>query len=201
MFFQLPRFFYRFFPTILWKVKDEGKKIYLTFDDGPIPEITTRVLDILDDFQWKATFFCVGDNVRKYPEIYKDIIRRGHKTGNHTYNHLKGRRYSNIDYINNVSKAENHISSDVFRPPYGSIKKSQLEQLRKKYRIVMWDVITYDYHPMQNPDGIMKILRRRLSNGSIVVFHDSLKSRNNLLETLPKALEFWQTSGYSSGLI
>lgn len=201
MFFQVPRFFYRFFPSMIWKADDVEKKIYLTFDDGPIPDITLQVLDILDKYQWKATFFCVGDNVRKYPDIYAEIVRRGHRTGNHTFNHLKGSRYSVGEYTDNVYKAEAFISSTVFRPPYGSIRKSQLNVLKQKYRIVMWDVITYDYHARQNPEGILKILRNRLSNGSVVVFHDSVKSRNNVLESLPKALEFWHSAGYSFGLI
>jgi len=201
MFFQVPRFIYRFFPSLIWKASENEKKIYLTFDDGPIPDITLQVLDILDCYQWKATFFCVGDNVRKYPEIYEEIIRRGHETGNHTFNHLKGRRYSADEYVANVSKAGDYINSTLFRPPYGSFRMSQLNALKQKYRIVMWDVITYDYHSRQNPDGILKILRNRLSNGSVVVFHDSVKSRKNVLESLPKALEYWQSAGYSFGLI
>jgi peptidoglycan/xylan/chitin deacetylase (PgdA/CDA1 family) len=192
-----------FFGKLLWKVEDAGKKIYLTFDDGPIPEVTPRVLDILDDFGWKATFFCVGENVKKYPELYDEILKRGHRTGNHSFNHLKGWNYNAEEYVQNVQKASEYIQSDLFRPPYGRITKKQAFIIRNvyKFKVVMWDVITYDYSKKQSTVQILKILRKNLRKGSIVVFHDSIKSEENVLNSLPKALEFWKSAGYSYGIL
>lgn len=201
MFAQFPRILRPFFGKLLWKVEDTEKRIYLTFDDGPIPEVTPRVLDILDSFGWKATFFCVGENVKKYPEIYDEILKRGHRTGNHSFNHLKGWSYETVEYIENVQLADKYIQSNLYRPPYGRITKEQAAVIRKNYKIVMWDVITYDYSKKQDTEKILRILRKNLRKGSIVVFHDSLKSKENVFDSLPKALEFWESAGYSYGTL
>lgn len=190
-----------FFPSLIWRVKTRSKLIYLTFDDGPVPEVTPQVLDILDAFGWKATFFCVGENVVKYPDLYQEILARGHRTGNHSYNHIRGFRYATEEYVQNVKKASEMIQSKLFRPPHGRIKPAQLKALRKEYDIVMWDVITYDYDRGRSPERILKTIRRNLRKGSVVVFHDSLKAKENVLEVLPKALAFWQSKGYSCALL
>lgn len=190
-----------FFPSLIWRVKTRSKLIYLTFDDGPVPEVTPQVLDILDAFGWKATFFCVGENVVKYPDLYQEILARGHRTGNHSYNHIRGFRYATEEYVQNVKKASEMIQSKLFRPPHGRIKPAQLKALRKEYDIVMWDVITYDYDRGRSPERILKTIRRNLRKGSVVVFHDSLKAKENVLEVLPKALAFWQSKGYGCALL
>lgn len=198
---QFPRFLRPLFGKLTWRVKTDSKLIYLTFDDGPVPEVTPQVLDILDEYGWKATFFCVGDNVRKYPEVYQEVLRRGHRVGNHSFNHIRGYRYSVEDYVANVQKASAYIESRLFRPPHGRITFSQIKALKEDYDIVMWDVITYDYDKKKKPEQIMRTVRNYLRKGSIVVFHDSIKAKENVLTVLPQALAYWKEKGYSYGLL
>lgn len=198
---QFPRFLRPLFGKLTWRVKTDSKLIYLTFDDGPVPEVTPLVLDILDEYGWKATFFCVGDNVRKYPEVYQEVLRRGHRVGNHSFNHIRGYRYSVEDYVANVQKASAYIESRLFRPPHGRITFSQIKALKEDYDIVMWDVITYDYDKKKKPEQIMRTVRNYLRKGSIVVFHDSIKAKDNVLTVLPQALAYWKERGYSYGLL
>ena len=198
---QFPRFLRPLFGKLTWRVKTDSKLIYLTFDDGPMPEVTPQVLDILDEYGWKATFFCVGDNVRKYPEVYQEVLRRGHRVGNHSFNHIRGYRYSVEDYVANVQKASAYIESRLFRPPHGRITFSQIKALKEDYDIVMWDVITYDYDKKKKPEQIMRTVRNYLRKGSIVVFHDSIKAKDNVLTVLPQALAYWKEKGYSYGLL
>lgn len=199
---QFPRIFRPFFgKNVLWQKKTSSKVIYLTFDDGPVPEVTPQVLDILDNYGWKATFFCVGENVKKHPEIYNEIRRRGHKTANHTYNHIKGFSYNTADYFSNVEKASELISSNLFRPPHGQITYKQISALKGDYQIIMWDVITQDYNKKLTPEQVFSNIKNNLRNGSIVVFHDSVKAKKNVLEILPKAIEFWKSKGYNFELL
>ncbi len=198
---QFPRFLRPLFGKLIWRVKTESKLIYLTFDDGPVPEVTPQVLDILDEYGWKATFFCVGDNVRKYPEVYQEVLRRGHRVGNHSFNHIRGYRYSVEDYVANVQKASVYIESRLFRPPHGRITFSQIKALKEDYDIVMWDVITYDYDKKKKAEQILRTVRNYLRKGSIVVFHDSIKAKENVLTVLPQALAYWKEKGYSYGLL
>lgn len=188
------------YPSLIWRVKTKDKKIYLTFDDGPIPEVTPAVLKILEETGWKATFFCVGENVEKYPELYQQIIDEGHDVGNHSFNHLKGFKSTNKAYVQNVQKTAQKVKSNLFRPPYGRMKNSQIKSLKDDYTIVMWDLLTRDYNPRRSPEKIMKRIKRRIRTGSIVVFHDSLKAEKNVLTVLPKALEYWTAEGYQYGL-
>ncbi|OIP81816.1 MAG: polysaccharide deacetylase family protein [Porphyromonadaceae bacterium CG2_30_38_12] len=181
---------------LVWHKPTSSKVIYLTFDDGPVPEVTPTVLDILDQYGWKATFFCVGDNVAKYPALYAEILRRGHHTANHTYNHLKGFSTNTASYVANVNKAATLIQSNLFRPPHGQITFKQQQALKSTYRIIMWDVISYDFDKKQTPQHVFKTVAKRLRNGSIVVFHDSLKAQQNMLQALPQCLEFWISQGY-----
>ncbi|MCE5330527.1 MAG: polysaccharide deacetylase family protein [Bacteroidales bacterium] len=198
---QFPRIFRPFFGKTIWRKTPSEKVIYLTFDDGPVPEVTPQVLDILDQYNWKATFFCVGENVQKYPGLYHEVLQRGHKTGNHSFNHLKGFNHTTGGYVDNVNKASEYIDSKLFRPPYGRITKQQINVLKDKYQIVMWDLITYDYDKNLSAEQVFGNVKRNLRKGSIVVFHDSVKAKENVLTVLPKAIEFWEKKGYRFGVL
>jgi peptidoglycan/xylan/chitin deacetylase (PgdA/CDA1 family) len=154
------------------------------------------VLDILDRYDAKATFFCVGENVAKYPEIFEEVKKRGHAVGNHTYNHLKGNENSLSYYVENVKKADEIISSPLFRPPHGRISLKQAKALKKDYKIIMWDFITYDYDKRVTQSEIVPEVKKKSRNGSIVVFHDSLKAEKNVLSALPRVLDFLTKEGY-----
>ena len=193
---QFPDLLRPFFGKLLWRKNPSERVIYLTFDDGPVPEVTPLVLDLLDEYNLKATFFCVGENVEKHPEIYNEILKRGHKTGNHTFNHLKGVTVSTHEYVSNVQKAAKNIDSNLFRPPYGRISYQQKKALRGKYEIVMWDLITHDYNKNLSPEAVLQNIKRFSRNGSLVVFHDSIKAERNMLAVLPMAIEYWNSKGY-----
>lgn len=179
-----------------WRINKEEKVVYLTFDDGPIPEVTSWVLDMLDKYSIKATFFCVGDNVRKYPEVFEEIIRKGHRVGNHTFNHLQGWKTLTRNYIANVTKADKLINSNLFRPPHGHVRLPQLWFLNKHYKIIMWDVVTRDYNPDLTGDDIINIVKKRTRSGSIIVFHDSVKSIKRLQESLEGSIQWLLENGY-----
>ena len=179
-----------------WRINKEEKVVYLTFDDGPIPEVTPWVLDMLDKYSIKATFFCVGDNVRKYPEVFEEIIRKGHRVGNHTFNHLQGWKTLTRNYIANVTKADKLINSNLFRPPHGHVRLPQLWFLNKHYKIIMWDVVTRDYNPDLTGDDIINIVKKRTRSGSIIVFHDSVKSIKRLQESLEGSIQWLLENGY-----
>lgn len=198
---QFPVILRPLFGKLTWRVKTNSRLIYLTFDDGPVPEVTPQVLDILDKYGWKATFFCVGENVQKHPALYQEILQRGHRVGNHSFNHIRGYNYSVEEYVENVKKASGYIDSRLFRPPHGRIKRAQIKALKDDYQIIMWDVITYDYDKNKSPDMIFKTVKRYLRKGSIVVFHDSIKAEKNVLAVLPKALAYWKEQHYNYGLL
>ncbi|MEI7502536.1 MAG: polysaccharide deacetylase family protein [Paludibacter sp.] len=198
---QFPRLLRPLWGNVIWRKNPSSKVIYLTFDDGPVPEVTTLVLDILDTYNVKATFFSVGENVMKHPETYKEILKRGHKTGNHTFNHLKGFEVTTEEYVANVQKAAEYINSKLFRPPYGRITFKQKKALESDYQIIMWDMITHDYNRKLSPATIMKTVKRYSRNGSIVVFHDSIKAEKNVLSVLPQAIEYWKNEGYTFGIL
>ena len=197
MFIEQPPWIYRvFFPGTVWRVQSKEKCVYLTFDDGPIPEVTPWVLDVLDTYQIKATFFFVGDNVRKYPDIYNMTLERGHQVGNHTHNHIQGFCTNSKDYLANVAKAAEWIHSDLFRPPHGHMRRPQLLFLKKDYRIVMWDVVTRDYSPHMTSQGVTNVVKKYTRNGSIIVFHDSLKAIGRIEEALSQSIEWLINQGY-----
>lgn len=198
---QFPRILRPFFGKTIWRKTPSEKVIYLTFDDGPVPEVTPQVLDILDTYGWKATFFCVGENVQKHPELYNEILLRGHKTGNHSFNHLKGFNYSIEEYTANIKKAASYIDSNLFRPPYGRITRKQIKALETDYQIIMWDVITHDYNKNLSNDEVFRNVTKHLRKGSIVVFHDSVKAKEHVLAVLPKAIEFWNEKGYDFAVL
>jgi peptidoglycan/xylan/chitin deacetylase (PgdA/CDA1 family) len=198
---QFPKVLRPFMGKLTWRKNPSEKVIYLTFDDGPVPEVTPLVLDILDKYELKATFFCVGENVQKHPEVYADILQRGNKTGNHTQNHLKGFSVTTQNYVDNVQKAAEYIDSRLFRPPYGRITSKQSKQLRPMYEIIMWDLITHDYNRKLSSMTILNNVKRYSRNGSIIVFHDSIKAKDNVLTVLPLAFEYLRAEGYSFGVL
>jgi peptidoglycan/xylan/chitin deacetylase (PgdA/CDA1 family) len=185
-----------FFAESFWRIQGENKAVYLTFDDGPIPEVTPWVLDLLDRYGIKATFFCVGDNVARNPDIFADILARGHRVGNHTMNHIQAPGYSIHTYLSNVERANQLIKSNLFRPPHGWMKRCHALALKRRYRIIMWDVVTRDYNRRLSGEKVLGIVKRYTRNGSIIVFHDSLKAEQNLRYALPRAIEWLLAEGY-----
>jgi peptidoglycan/xylan/chitin deacetylase (PgdA/CDA1 family) len=203
MLIEQPPFLYRMlFPGALWKIPVEGEKVvYLTFDDGPIPEITPWVIDLLDKYDIKATFFCVGDNVRKHPDIFQMILDRGHHVGNHTFNHIQGIRKFTKRYLLNTQLASDYIQSSLFRPPHGHMRISQFFTLRKYYKVIMWDVVTRDYSKRMTPEQVFINVKKYTRNGSIIVFHDSLKAEKNMKYALPRSIEWLKEQGYTFKLL
>lgn len=189
------------YPGALWRMDPTEKAVYLTFDDGPIPGITPWVLDLLDQYRIKATFFLVGDNVRKHPEEFRMIVERGHRVGNHTYNHIRGFEYDVREYLDNTEKANELIDSDLFRPPHGHMGMKQYYKLRQRYKIVMWDLVTRDYSKRLNGEQVFGKLKRYVRNGSIITFHDSLKAEKNMKYALPRSIEWLMEEGYAFKLL
>jgi peptidoglycan/xylan/chitin deacetylase (PgdA/CDA1 family) len=198
MFIEQPPLLVRWiYPRAYWRMNRHEKSVYLTFDDGPIPGITPWVLDLLDHYGIKATFFLVGDNVRKHPEEFEMIKARGHRLGNHTFNHIRGFEYLSKNYLANTDKANELIHTNLFRPPHGHMRWAQYMVLRKKYQIVMWDLVTRDYSKRLNGEQVLAKVKKYARNGSIITFHDSLKSERNLKYALPKAIEWLLAEGYT----
>lgn len=198
MFIEQPPVLYRIlFPEAVWRIKRKKRRVvYLTFDDGPVPEVTPWVLDTLDKYGVKATFFMVGDNVARNPQLFEEIKRRGHCYGNHTMNHLQGMKTTRDDYMHNIDQANELIDSTLFRPPHGLMKWSQARAIKERYNIIMYDLVTRDYSRNLNGDEVLANVRRYARNGSIIVFHDSLKAEKNLRYALPRAIEWLKEQGY-----
>ena len=173
----------------LWRMDKSKPELYLTFDDGPIPGITPWILDVLKDHGAKATFFCVGDNVAKHQPVFERVRAEGHQVGNHTHNHLKGWKTKTADYLHNTELCQQYTQTALFRPPYGRIKKSQYRALKDRYKIVFWDVLSYDYDRFTSPEGCLQNVLKYTRNGSIILFHDSLKAEQNVKFALPRFLE------------
>lgn len=193
---KTPRLVQNLLTNYTWHIPTTEKVIFLTFDDGPIPEATPWVLDTLRPYGAKATFFCVGDNVRKYPAIFQQIQSEGHAVGNHTFNHLKGWRTKTSDYLQNVEQCAEMVDSPLFRPPYGSLKPSQTRQLKSRYKIVMWDVLSGDFDPKISPEECLENVLTNIQPGSIVLFHDSLKAETRMRFALPRVLEKFSQDGW-----
>jgi peptidoglycan-N-acetylglucosamine deacetylase len=191
-----PKFLQQLLPGLIWRMESVEKKVYLTFDDGPIPEVTPWVLDQLDKYDAKATFFCVGQNVEKYGDIFHQVKSQGHTIGSHTYNHISGWASDNLDYMLNVRKASKICESNIFRPPYGKIRPSQTRFLKHHYRIVMWDVLSGDFDPNISAEQCLQNVLKNTIAGSIVVFHDSIKSFEKLKFVLPRVLNYYSELGY-----
>ena len=202
---KIPTLLKLLLPDRLWNLPKDEQAIYLSFDDGPIPEVTPWVLEQLQQYGAKATFFCIGDNVRKHPQIFQKIVAEGHAIGNHSFNHLNGWRTRSIRYLENVLQAQSEMSkytseatgTKLFRPPYGRLKEKQARLLRENdFKVVMWDVLSVDYNQRLSPEKCFKNVVNNAGAGSIIVFHDSLKAEKNLKAVLPRVLEYYSQRGY-----
>jgi len=191
----------KFYSDFTWNMPGEDRKIYLTFDDGPLPGITEFVLDALKAHNAKATFFCVGNNVKQNAEIFQRTVDEGHRIGNHTYFHKNGWYTPVPEYLQDVSDAAQLINSNLFRPPYGKIKLRQAQALLPHYKIIMWDVISYDWDQSVSPEQCLDNVTLNTRPGSIVVFHDNIKAIGNLKEVLPKYLEYLKQNEFSFEVI
>lgn len=204
---HVPRLVKWMFPNFTWNKSRDKKKIYLTFDDGPVPGVTDFVLDELGCRGIKATFFVVGDNVRKYSRLAKRLVQEGHQIGNHTYNHLKGSATDNVTYWSNLQKCTEVVEEVtgvkpyLFRPPYGRIKKKQAEEISQKYEIIMWDVLSGDYVQGQSAETCLSKTIRYTRNGAIILFHDQKKTEKIIKTVLPKYLDYIQREGYETVLL
>lgn len=199
---QPPVLFRSLYPRALWRIRQEAEKnIYITFDDGPIPEATPFILDTLKKYKVKATFFMVGDNARRYPDLLARVISEGHRIGNHTYHHFSGARHSIRQYMADTALADEYLRTNLFRPPHGWMRPSQYYAMRNKYKIVMWDVVTRDYSKHVDASEVVRIVKRYTRPGSIITFHDSLKSINKLRTALPECLEWFIAEGYQMKVI
>lgn len=205
LFIKIPTWVQFFFKNHIWSIKTDRKEIYVTFDDGPTPEITEWVLTQLAKYNAKATFFCVGKNIEAHPEIFKKIIQARHSIGNHTYNHLKGWNVKTDAYLDNIKKTETLLNSyqlpntkRLFRPPYGKIKRSQTKKIKEEnYEIIMWKVLSADFDNSISKEKCLENVLKNSTKGAIVVFHDSIKAANNMKYALPKVLEYYSKKGYS----
>ncbi|MDO1502407.1 polysaccharide deacetylase family protein [Winogradskyella maritima] len=219
---KTPTLVKRLFPNFIWNIDTKEKVLYLTFDDGPTPQITEWVLEILEEYKAKATFFCIGSNIEKHPDIFDAILKCGHAVGNHTYNHLKGWKHKTTDYLFDIEKTQSLINSKIqllnsnahsdadwnlelehcnlklFRPPYGKLKTKQAKQLQNlNYKTVMWDVLSFDWDASVSEEACLKNVTSSAKEGSVVVFHDSVKASRNLRYVLPKVMEYYSALGYS----
>ncbi|WP_338409314.1 polysaccharide deacetylase family protein [uncultured Flavobacterium sp.] len=200
---KVPRIIKKLFYNQIWEVPNDEKKIYLTFDDGPTPEITEWVLDVLKKENIKATFFCIGNNIEKHPEVFIKTIQEGHAIGNHTFSHLQGWKTSLKKYIENAELCNTEINKQntghpkLFRPPYGKITPTQSQLLRKKgYKIIMWDVLSKDYDSLETPKNCLENVIKHTAQGSIIVFHDSKKASQNLKLSLPETIKRLKEKGF-----
>ncbi|HEY8780824.1 MAG TPA: polysaccharide deacetylase family protein [Mucilaginibacter sp.] len=192
----------KLYPKLIWDIDISVSRIYLTFDDGPIPIVTPFVLNILKQYNAKATFFCIGDNVRKHPDILEQVKNDGHTVGNHTYNHLNGWKTDDKTYLENFLQADELIDSNLFRPPYGRIKRSQVKLLKEAkpgLKIIMWSVLSGDFDVNLKPEKCLENVLKNTAGGDIVLFHDSLKAKERMEYVLPRAMDVWSKAGYSFG--
>ena len=196
---KTPGLLKKLYPKLLWNENKSARCIYLTFDDGPIPIVTPFVLNILKQYNAKATFFCIGDNVRKHPEVFEQVKNGGHAIGNHTFNHLNGWHTDDKTYVDNFLQADHLIGSKLFRPPYGRIKRSQvklIQEAKPGIKIVMWNVLSADFDAAISPEKCLDNVIKNVKGGEIVLFHDSLKAHERMEYALPRALEYWSKQGF-----
>ena len=204
LFTKTPSLFKAVYRECLWNIKTNEKKLYLTFDDGPVAGVTSFVLDELKRWNAKATFFCIGKNIEANAEVFKRIIDEGHSVGNHTYEHLDGWKTPGKIYIDNIQKCDSVLAANcqwptvnaLFRPPYGKLKPSQYFKLKSQYKLVMWDVLSFDFDPLISGNLVLQNVIKNAREGSIVVFHDSLKAKAKMEFALPKVLEYFTTKGF-----
>lgn len=196
---KTPRLLKMLYPGLIWDTHQNSRCIYLTFDDGPIPIVTPFVLNILKQYNAKATFFCIGDNVRKHPEIFEQVKNEEHAIGNHTFNHLRGWATDNETYLANFLEADKLLNTNLFRPPYGRVKRAQVKLLRNAkpdLKIIMWNILSADFDIKLNPEACLNNVLKNTGNGDIVLFHDSLKAFDRLEYALPRAMEQWSKEGF-----
>lgn len=193
---KIPKWFQSLFNSIEWRVKTDKKVIYLTFDDGPNIDSTEFIISSLEKYHAKATFFCLGYNILKYPDQFKKINKSKFSIGNHTFQHMNGWKTKTKIYLNDVKKCHEIYSSNLFRPPFGKINPFQIDELKKTHRIIMWDINSWDFDPSINKELIFKKMVKKIQNGSIVLFHDNKKSLENLRYLLPKVLSYFSEKGY-----
>lgn len=196
-----PKFLQRIYKSLIWELPNESNTIYLTFDDGPTPNVTNLVLDILNEYNAKATFFCLGKNVENEADLFKRILSEGHQVANHTFQHKNGWKTTNSEYLKDVRRAEKFINSKIFRPPYGKMKSKQIQRLREHYKIIMWSVLTRDYDQSLSPEECLKVTLKKVKPGYIFVFHDSVKAKERMLFALKGLLEYAKANHLNFGLI
>jgi peptidoglycan/xylan/chitin deacetylase (PgdA/CDA1 family) len=196
---KTPKWVLKLFSGSIWEMPENQKAIYLTFDDGPHPQITAFVLDELDKYGAKATFFCIGKNVAAHPGVFKRILEQGHGVGNHTYNHLDGWKTSNVKYLQNILEARNLIDSNLFRPPYGRITRKQRKLITQQdvpLKVIMWSVLSGDFDVSITPEICLDNVLKNTKSGSVIVFHDSEKAYERLQYALPAVLKYFSNKGY-----
>lgn len=199
-----PRWFRMLFPGAVFRMPSSGLKpgkVYITFDDGPIPEVTPWVLKVLDDFGVKATFFMVGQNIERHPELLEEVKRHGHEVANHTLHHIRGMGISPRDYLRDVEACEKYTRSKLFRPPHGWLTPAQLNEMKKHFKVVMFDLITRDYSKRVDAEDVINNIKKYTRDGAIIVFHDSLKSIDKLKVALPESLKWLKDQGYEFGVL
>lgn len=200
--YSAPFWIRAFYPKdLVWRVSTQQREVFLTFDDGPVPEVTPLVIKILNKYNVKATFFCVGENVKKYPEIFELLLSNGHAVGNHTYHHIKAWKTDTYSYLSEVEQCNLLVKSKVFRPPHGQINRKIVRNLRNEYRIVMWSALTGDYNNALSGNQCLANAVNNTSPGSVIVFHDSLKARERMEYALPLYIEYCLKEGYLFGTL
>lgn len=193
---KTPKVVQKLFSNVIWRIPSDSKSIFLTFDDGPIPEVTPFILETLEQYNAKGSFFCVGENVEKYPEIFNRIVAKGHTVGHHGYSHISGWKTNHEEYLKDVQKGADIVNSPFFRPPYGKLKHSQYTELSKKYNIIMWDVLVGDFDKNISVGKCYSNIVKNTHRGSILVLHDNLKTKGIITELLPKVLEHFSSKDY-----
>jgi len=198
--YSAPFWLRAFYPKgLIWNVPTGKREVFLTFDDGPVPEATPVVLEILKKYNIKATFFCVGENVQKYPEIFNLLLNDGHAIGNHTFHHVKAWKTDYITYLSEVAQCQQHLHGNLFRPPHGQITRKLARDLQKDYRIIMWSALTGDYDKNISVNQCLANAVKNTKPGAIIVFHDSIKALDRMKYTLPEYIEYCIAEGYSFG--
>ena len=200
--YQFPTWLQRLYRGVVWRENPSSKVVYLTVDDGPIPECTPQLLDILKQYGVKATFFMVAENAERYPELLARVRDEGHVVGNHTYHHMRGYKHDTQTYVRDALRGAEVLQTTLFRPPHGRMRNNQKKALiNQGYTIYLWDVLTHDYNPHYSVDKMLAVVKRYTRNGSILVMHDSLKSKDRMLEALPQIIEWLQSNGYKTGVL
>jgi peptidoglycan/xylan/chitin deacetylase (PgdA/CDA1 family) len=192
-----PNFLRCIYPNAIWNLPSEQKVVYLSFDDGPTPFVTEKVLELLEEYQAKATFFCIGKNIEQHPELFKLVQTKAHHIGSHTYSHLNGWKSKPTDYLNDYHKGRELAQSNLFRPPYGRLLLKPLQTIQKQDKVIMWDILSKDYNESLTPETVLNNILRNIKPGAIIVFHDSEKAKKNVLAVLPQLLQNLKQQGYA----